>query len=97
MSAARRMFGKNKNEGFTLIELLVVIGIIGILASMILPALGKARTAANNQICQNNMKQIGTALQIYCNNNEGMIPTNNPDFVGGGYGGSSPPRNKAAK
>ena len=65
---------KKNNKGFTLIELLVVIAIIGILASMLLPALAKAKAKANRIKCVNNLGSIGKASLGFAQDNSERLP-----------------------
>ncbi len=73
-----------KGKIFTLIELLVVIAIIAILVSILLPSLNKARDAARNVACISNLRQNGTAIMIYADSSNEIIPVR-LDSSDGGY------------
>jgi len=70
-----------RSKGFTLIELLVVMVIIALLVGLLLPALARAKEEARKTQCRSNMRQIGLAIEMYCNDNGGWAP----EFAGPMY------------
>lgn len=62
------------SSAFTLIELLTVIAIIGVLAAILIPVVGKVRESARNATCLSNLRELGTLTQLYIADNKDMIP-----------------------
>ena len=66
---------RGRNTGFTLIELLTVIAIIAVLAAILFPVFSSARGKARSARCLSNMQQIGQAIELYVQDNQGFYPT----------------------
>jgi prepilin-type N-terminal cleavage/methylation domain-containing protein/prepilin-type processing-associated H-X9-DG protein len=73
----------NREQGFTLIELLVVIAIIAILASLLLPALTRAKTKAKGISSLSNLRQLGLGMNLYVDDHEGFFPGHSLQAVAG--------------
>jgi prepilin-type N-terminal cleavage/methylation domain-containing protein len=78
MNAAQMDSGTRPGcRAFTLIELLVVIAIIAILAAMLMPALARAKESGKAIACDNNLRQMGIATQMYVGDNQDTLPPKN--------------------
>jgi prepilin-type N-terminal cleavage/methylation domain-containing protein len=88
-STQNRLIRMQAVSAFTLIELLVVIAIIAILASLLLPALSRAKEKSRRVVCIGNLKQLQAGWSMYVGDSGDYMPTNSWDHVGGDAAGST--------
>lgn len=74
LALPRRLRALGQTRAFTLIELLTVIAIIGVLAAILIPTIGRVRESAKSSRCTNNLRQVGIAIQGYVSDNKGSLP-----------------------
>jgi prepilin-type N-terminal cleavage/methylation domain-containing protein/prepilin-type processing-associated H-X9-DG protein len=74
---------KTHQKAFSLIELLVVMGIIGILAALLFPAIAKAPSRAKQQVCSSNLQQLGVAFHAFAHDHGDRFPQSLPASEGG--------------
>src|SRR5678815_4746 len=67
---------RNQSGGFTLVELLIMVAIIGILAALLLPTLGKSKEQAHRTVCAGNLKQLSVAWLLYAEDNTDLLVNN---------------------
>ena len=75
-ASAHRLHGAPRRGGFTLVELLVVVAVIALLAGLLLPALGRTKSAAQGVLCLNNTKQLTLAWLMYASEYDDRLPYN---------------------
>jgi prepilin-type N-terminal cleavage/methylation domain-containing protein len=66
--------GCRLGHAFTLVELLVVIAVIGVLASLLLPALARTKDQGRNTVCVSNLRELGVATRVYAGDNNNIMP-----------------------
>lgn len=80
---------RSRHGGFTLVELLVVLGIICVLISVLMPAIGKARRQAKLVSCASNLRQYGQILHMYASQNRGHVPLYYSGWIAGSSVGAT--------
>ena len=86
----RSMVRSRTRAAFTLIELLVVVAVIALLAALLLPALKNARKSGKRAVCISNLRQIGLAIFMYVDENNGWMPTDSHVNAGSFHYGGMP-------